>query len=604
MSSTLDGITWHAQGEANFYRLMRGNNWVAVVHLNGEMLVWEQEQLLNAMFQGQQPVAIPDKKPLPELMMASYHEAIGWNACIDAMLAGASAQAQQENLPHWEPCNLGCDPEFNGSRSRHCATLCHNAREALAAAPAPVQQHGMTKDGLTFMGEPLVQPYEAPREKVNALFKALGFSGTAPVGDILDAALARIEAQQPAEAGPVAEPEQLWAVHAQGSDDIYPAFSKEDAEKHASELNALPMPEGIAVGAVVVHSPWPAAEHWEYLAEEERDHKEQIMALAAPQSQPAAVPDGYALAPVEPTPEMLAAGLAAHLPQTMGGERLALLYRAMLAAAPAPAPVQQQGVPDGLRMAASWHREQRDAFNKQMRDDQENYENAKKDDLPESRVNALLSRWGSSSCNAANHNDYAAELDRQADALAAAPAPAQQPAVCMGCVEQASRIRELEHKMDYYTTAPVQAEPQTAAARDVLAERQRQISAEGWTPEHDDEHRDGSMALAASCYACASAGFDDAARDWPWSDDWFKPSSPRRDLIKAGALILAEIERIDRAGTAVQNGMECDRLNAKLAGVVEALRKIDRHNDNPARFDAEIDAIIRAALATAGACDD
>lgn len=153
---------------------------------------------------------------------------------------------------------------------------------------------------------------------------------------------------QPEEAGPVAEPEQLWAVHAQGSDDIYPAFSKEDAEKHASELNALPMPEGIAVGAVVVHSPWPAAEHWEYLAEEERDHKEQIMALAAPQSQPAAVPDGYALAPVEPTPAMLAAGLAAHLPQTMGGERLALLYRAMLAAAPAPADHSE----DALAMAA------------------------------------------------------------------------------------------------------------------------------------------------------------------------------------------------------------------------------------------------------------
>lgn len=136
----------------------------------------------------------------------------------------------------------------------------------------------------------------------------------------------------------------------------------------------------------------------------------------------------------------------------------------------------------------------------------------------------------------------------------AAPAPVQQPAVCMGCVEQESRIRELEHKMDYYTTAPVQAEPQTAAARDVLAERQRQISAEGWTPEHDEEHRDGSLALAASCYACASAGFDDAARDWPWGDDWFKPSSPRRDLIKAGALILAEIERLDRAALAKLDG--------------------------------------------------
>lgn len=43
---------------------------------------------------------------------------------------------------------------------------------------------------------------------------------------------------------------------------------------------------------------------------------------------------------------------------------------------------------------------------------------------------------------------------------------------------------------------------------------------------------------------------------------------------------------------------------AEVGELVEALRKIDRHNDNPARFDAEIDEIIRAALATAGACDD
>ncbi len=36
-------------------------------------------------------------------------------------------------LPHWEPCNPGCDPEFNGQRSRYCAKLCQNAREALSA---------------------------------------------------------------------------------------------------------------------------------------------------------------------------------------------------------------------------------------------------------------------------------------------------------------------------------------------------------------------------------------------------------------------------------------------------------------------------------------
>ncbi|MGG5151197.1 hypothetical protein [Alcaligenes aquatilis] len=36
--------------------------------------------------------AIPPEKPLPDLMMASYHEAIGWNECRKAMIA---AQAQQ-----------------------------------------------------------------------------------------------------------------------------------------------------------------------------------------------------------------------------------------------------------------------------------------------------------------------------------------------------------------------------------------------------------------------------------------------------------------------------------------------------------------------------
>ncbi|HEJ2486493.1 TPA: hypothetical protein SL173_006311, partial [Pseudomonas aeruginosa] len=69
-----------------------------------------------------------------------------------------------------------------------------------------------------------------------------------------------------------AERPELWAVHAQGPDELYAAFSREDAEKHAAELNALPMPEGIAVGAVVVPSPWPEAEHWKYLAEQEREH--------------------------------------------------------------------------------------------------------------------------------------------------------------------------------------------------------------------------------------------------------------------------------------------------------------------------------------------
>ena len=91
------------------------------------------------------------------------------------------------------------------------------------------------------------------------------------------------------------------------------------------------------------------------------------------------------------------------------------------------------------------------------------------------------------------------------------------------------------------------------AITDIIAERQRQQSVEGWTPEHDDEHKDGELADAAACYALHA---HDTAKDgmknfapawWPWDPAWYKRSSPRRDLVKAGALIAAEIERLDRA---------------------------------------------------------
>ncbi|MFD1557040.1 hypothetical protein ACFSHT_15675 [Paraburkholderia silviterrae] len=93
---------------------------------------------------------------------------------------------------------------------------------------------------------------------------------------------------------------------------------------------------------------------------------------------------------------------------------------------------------------------------------------------------------------------------------------------------------------------PVQS--MSGAACDVLAERARQVNEEGWTPEHDDQHEDFDMALAAIVYAESAVGYHTSCPDtWPWSPAWFKPTAPRRDFVKAGALILAEIERLDRA---------------------------------------------------------
>lgn len=101
----------------------------------------------------------------------------------------------------------------------------------------------------------------------------------------------------------------------------------------------------------------------------------------------------------------------------------------------------------------------------------------------------------------------------------------------------------------------------------IQAERYRQIEDEGWTPEHDDKHEFGDLALAAAAYAAHSsrrgrqgdvmvgrinnwlrAGwFDLPGLLWPFDPGWWKPHSRERDLIRAGALIVAELERLARA---------------------------------------------------------
>lgn len=79
-------------------------------------------------------------------------------------------------------------------------------------------------------------------------------------------------------------------------------------------------------------------------------------------------------------------------------------------------------------------------------------------------------------------------------------------------------------------------------AGEIAAERQRQKEVEGWTPEHDDQHTDGSLATVAACYIAPGYA------KWPksWSQDWWKPKDRRADLVRAGALIAAEIDRLDR----------------------------------------------------------
>lgn len=121
-------------------------------------------------------------------------------------------------------------------------------------------------------------------------------------------------------------------------------------------------------------------------------------------------------------------------------------------------------------------------------------------------------------------------------------------------------------------------EAHTAKVIDEIAlERERQVASEGWTPEHDDDHDDCSLARAAACYAAPAPIYEKRMNQhsettffdpWPWIEhfrgnpirsftEWHKKGKDRRrQLVIAAALIVAEIERLDRAESAGGNDSE------------------------------------------------
>lgn len=101
------------------------------------------------------------------------------------------------------------------------------------------------------------------------------------------------------------------------------------------------------------------------------------------------------------------------------------------------------------------------------------------------------------------------------------------------------------------------------AIQDVVSERQRQQLVEGYTTDLDDNYTHNEMTAAAVGYAqhVVSRGwvhsFDNENYQsetcpsiWPWDEKYWKPKSPREDLVRAAALLIAEIERIDRTNQA------------------------------------------------------
>lgn len=90
----------------------------------------------------------------------------------------------------------------------------------------------------------------------------------------------------------------------------------------------------------------------------------------------------------------------------------------------------------------------------------------------------------------------------------------------------------------------------------IAVERQRQVDDEGWSAEHDADHDCGELAMAAVCYAAVKRVYKCIMIDgrWKYVDPWpFKPQWDKRHkddrirhLVKAGALIAAEIDRLKR----------------------------------------------------------
>lgn len=109
--------------------------------------------------------------------------------------------------------------------------------------------------------------------------------------------------------------------------------------------------------------------------------------------------------------------------------------------------------------------------------------------------------------------------------------------------------------------------PYRNGAELIAQERARQVNSEGWTQFHDEMHCRDELALAAACYALpkrrrrfveivipgGTRSPNTTAKVpslWPWDAEWWKPTDDRiRELTKAGALIAAEIDRLQRLGS-------------------------------------------------------
>ncbi|HDS0948627.1 TPA: hypothetical protein QDZ34_000883 [Stenotrophomonas maltophilia] len=170
--------------------------------------------------------------------------------------------------------------------------------------------------------------------------------------------------------------------------------------------------------------------------------------------------------------------------------------------------------------------------------------------------------------------DEAARKDMAAAALAARQRVRQEPVAVVGhdltlhWTGKGSIVPLLKRHgigpgSKLYSAPPAQAVNLGTGVQAIAIERERQLRVEGFSRDSDEQYCEGELARAAIAYAqLAAMDLQAGTRShvasqeppffWPWALEWWKPVDARRDLVRAGALIAAQIDLID--SQAVANG--------------------------------------------------
>lgn len=173
--------------------------------------------------------------------------------------------------------------------------------------------------------------------------------------------------------------------------------------------------------------------------------------------------------------------------------------------------------------------------------------------------------------------DLSKQLEEATHADWPGGAPAVEPAFAQSLVDEVLRLRSLAryqpmicgHLVDdilaflgmtlaaptfegikdeveaFKTKAYAQDIPQ--AWLDVIAERRRQMEKLGFSHQQDDAYVFDELPLAAIAYILWTYNPGQVIPSmWPWSMDHWKPKTPRENVVRAIALLIAEVERMDR----------------------------------------------------------